>query len=178
MSASNTRSSLQPNMHPWKGSTVRARSDWHRVGRVCQSSPVTCKDVFPTSGGTSWLTATWHWPLASSSDPLVSLPVSFQVSRVCRSLPGTSLKAKDDTAGSCRSSTRLLPKTIHLCEQVARAGQGLPVHSFDTISGLSGIGAYLLCRRDEDRPAATLDTVVRTLVHLLSASRTPSQEDS
>jgi hypothetical protein len=115
MSASNTHSSLQPNMHPWKGSTVRARSDWHRVGRVCQSSPVTCKDVFPTSGGTSWLTATWHWPLASSSDPLVSLPVSFQVSRVCRSLPGTSLKAKDDTAGSCRSSTRRCFQRRFIC---------------------------------------------------------------
>jgi hypothetical protein len=47
----------------------------------------------------------------------------------------------------------------------ARLG-AVTVELFDVISGLSGVGAYLLCRRDQPGPAAALDLVIRALVEL------------
>ncbi|HVR95343.1 MAG TPA: lanthionine synthetase C family protein [Thermoanaerobaculia bacterium] len=43
---------------------------------------------------------------------------------------------------------------------------GVGVGDFDVISGLSGIGAYLLCRRHEPGVAAALSAVVQALVDL------------
>jgi hypothetical protein len=43
---------------------------------------------------------------------------------------------------------------------------GVAVSDFDVISGLSGIGTYLLCRRHEPVPRAALSSVVETLVQL------------
>lgn len=43
---------------------------------------------------------------------------------------------------------------------------GVPVSDFDAISGLSGIGVYLLCRRHEPGVAAALSAVVQALIHL------------
>jgi len=43
---------------------------------------------------------------------------------------------------------------------------GVAVHDFDVISGLSGVGAYLLCRRQEPGAKAALSAVVQAFVHL------------
>ena len=42
------------------------------------------------------------------------------------------------------------------------------ISEFDVISGLSGVGAYLLCRRDQPLVAETLPVVIEVLVELLS----------
>ena len=49
-----------------------------------------------------------------------------------------------------------------------RERSGVNIGEFDVISGLSGVGAYLLCRRDEPLVAETLMVVVDVLVKLLS----------
>jgi lantibiotic biosynthesis protein len=43
---------------------------------------------------------------------------------------------------------------------------GVTVEIFDVISGLSGVGAYLLCRRDQPGPATALFRVIQALVDL------------
>jgi lantibiotic biosynthesis protein len=60
----------------------------------------------------------------------------------------------------------LVPDVIRLAGQVAQQKQGIPVSQFDVISGLSGIGAYLLCRQADAPAAAALAAVVRALVEL------------
>jgi len=47
-----------------------------------------------------------------------------------------------------------------------RTQHGMNVGDFDVISGLSGIGVYLLCRRHEPGVEAALSAVVQALVHL------------
>jgi hypothetical protein len=49
-----------------------------------------------------------------------------------------------------------------------RGRQGLSFAEFDAISGLSGVGAYLLCRRDEPQMMTALSSIVEGLVDLLS----------
>jgi class I lanthipeptide synthase len=53
-----------------------------------------------------------------------------------------------------------------LTERVAGARDGLAVSTFDVISGLSGIGAYLLCRRDSDVARRALERVLAALIGL------------
>lgn len=60
----------------------------------------------------------------------------------------------------------LLSQTIALAESLHHQKNGLGVHQFDLISGLTGVGAYLLCRREEPRPAAALQAVLHSLVKL------------
>ncbi len=64
----------------------------------------------------------------------------------------------------------LVPQTDWLAGRVARQ-DGLPVSEFDLISGLSGIGAYLLCRRDRPEVAGALDATLRSLVALTGEGR-------
>jgi hypothetical protein len=49
-----------------------------------------------------------------------------------------------------------------------RGRQGVSFAEFDVISGLSGVGAYLLCRLDEPRMRMALSSIVEGLVDLLS----------
>jgi hypothetical protein len=53
-----------------------------------------------------------------------------------------------------------------LADGLAAQRGGMTVGEFDVISGLSGVGAYLLCRRDQPGPAASLAAVIRALVDL------------
>jgi lantibiotic biosynthesis protein len=52
--------------------------------------------------------------------------------------------------------------------QSIRGRQGVSFAEFDAISGLSGVGAYLLCRCDEPRMMTALSSIVEGLVDLLS----------
>lgn len=56
-------------------------------------------------------------------------------------------------------------QSLPLADSV-RAQHGVNVGDFDVISGLSGIGAYLLCRRHEPGVEAALSGVVQALLHL------------
>lgn len=59
----------------------------------------------------------------------------------------------------------IVPQAISLADGLL--GQhGVAAHDFDVISGLSGVGAYLLCRRQEPGAAAALSAVVQALIYL------------
>lgn len=60
----------------------------------------------------------------------------------------------------------LLPQTTALANQLAEQKKDVSVGQFDLISGLSSIGAYLLCRKDVPEVAETLRAVLRSLVEL------------
>jgi hypothetical protein len=60
----------------------------------------------------------------------------------------------------------LFPDVIGFAGWVAQQKQGVSVSQFDVISGLSGIGAYLLCRQADAPAAAALTAVVRALIEL------------
>ena len=81
------------------------------------------------------------------------------------------LRSLDDT---------LLPQVIAEARALENM-DGMPVGAFDVISGASGIGAYLLCRRQEPRVAETLDAILTGLVALSDGDggrrrfRTPSR---
>jgi lantibiotic biosynthesis protein len=60
----------------------------------------------------------------------------------------------------------LLPQTVTLGRALSRHKDGISVGHFDVVSGLSGVGAYLLCRRDNEEAAAALRAVLRGLVAL------------
>ena len=60
----------------------------------------------------------------------------------------------------------LLPETRNLATSLLTRTTGLAVFEFDVISGLAGIGRYLLLRRDSPEAAATLQLVLKALIHL------------
>jgi hypothetical protein len=60
----------------------------------------------------------------------------------------------------------LLPQVVALADNLQRQKHGVSVAQFDVISGLAGVGAYLLCRRGEPGPAAALRAVLRSLIVL------------
>jgi lantibiotic biosynthesis protein len=60
----------------------------------------------------------------------------------------------------------LLSRTVELADALCRQKQDVSVGQFDLISGLSGVGAYLLCRKDDRKAAAALRAVLRGLVAL------------
>ncbi|GAA5093442.1 lanthionine synthetase C family protein [Nocardia iowensis] len=66
--------------------------------------------------------------------------------------------------GAIATSAAALGRTV------ARAPAGLPFAAFDAISGLAGIGAYLLCRKDEPQAEAALRHVLTGLVGLCGES--------
>jgi hypothetical protein len=63
----------------------------------------------------------------------------------------------------------LVPPTLALARSVRDRGRGLAVGQFDAISGLAGIGAYLLTCRDRDAARRCLERVLDTLVELVSS---------
>jgi hypothetical protein len=60
----------------------------------------------------------------------------------------------------------LLPRTVELADGLSRQEQGVSVGQFDVISGLSGVGAYLLYRRENGEAAAALRAVLQGLIAL------------
>ena len=60
----------------------------------------------------------------------------------------------------------LVPQAVGLADSLSRQEQGISFGMFDVISGLSGVGAYLLCRRDNEEISAALRAVLRSLVAL------------
>ena len=60
----------------------------------------------------------------------------------------------------------LLVRVAALAEAIRQTRGGIAVGQFDAISGLSGVGAYLLCRRERSPARATLQVVLSTLVAL------------
>ena len=65
-----------------------------------------------------------------------------------------------------RLDEAICARAIVLAEGVGAQHGGVTVGEFDVISGLSGVGIYLLCRRDQPGPAAALAAVIQPLVDL------------
>jgi len=63
-------------------------------------------------------------------------------------------------------------QAIQLTSRV-RTSDGLSVGEFDVISGLSGIGAYLLCRHREPAAGIALANAVEALTSLVTREQTP-----
>jgi len=61
----------------------------------------------------------------------------------------------------------LIPQASALAESVRRDDRGLAFGRFDAISGLAGIGAYLLARRERPPVTAALERVLAALVALV-----------
>ena len=59
-----------------------------------------------------------------------------------------------------------LPQTVPLASALSQYKRGVSVSQFDVISGLSGVGAYLLCRLESEEATATLRAILRSLVAL------------
>lgn len=66
----------------------------------------------------------------------------------------------------------LVPRALALADVVATR-RGIAVSSYDAISGLAGVVAYLLLRADEPRMAGPLQASVRALVALADPSADP-----
>ena len=67
----------------------------------------------------------------------------------------------------------LLPVVAADIRRLDRQPGGCAVRQFDLISGLSGVGAYLLARRAVPEAAGTLRALLGCLVRLLDAGRSP-----
>jgi hypothetical protein len=65
-----------------------------------------------------------------------------------------------------RLDEAICARAIALAESLQDQDDGVTIGDFDVISGLSGVGAYLLCRHDQPVPAAALTAVIRALVDL------------
>jgi hypothetical protein len=55
---------------------------------------------------------------------------------------------------------------VTLAGALSQSQRGVSVSQFDLISGLSGVGAYLLCRRQSEEATATLRAILSSLVAL------------
>jgi len=60
----------------------------------------------------------------------------------------------------------LLPQVTQLAYRLAAQQRDVSVGQFDLISGLSGVGAYLLCCKENPRVEATLRSVLKGLVEM------------
>jgi hypothetical protein len=58
------------------------------------------------------------------------------------------------------------PETVAMANGFRARREGVGFGDFDVISGLSGVGAYLLCRRDQPIISAALSTAVKSLIEL------------
>ena len=65
-----------------------------------------------------------------------------------------------------------MPQALELAFRIRRQTAG-PVSDFDLVSGLSGLVAYLLCRRTQQEIAVALREVTRTLVELATEAPVP-----
>ena len=64
----------------------------------------------------------------------------------------------------------LASQAVALADSLKGRNHGVSVGEFDAISGLSGIGAYLLTRRNQPHVAGALDRLLEALVDLTTAS--------
>ena len=71
-----------------------------------------------------------------------------------------------------RLDDAICDQAIPLADALRVQHNGVTVGEFDVISGLSGVGAYLLCRRDQPGPSAALSSVISALVELASDEAT------
>ena len=71
-----------------------------------------------------------------------------------------------------RLDEAICDQAIQLADAVREQHNGVTVGHFDVISGLSGVGAYLLCRRDQPGPSAALSSVISALIELASDEAT------
>ncbi|HEY6407677.1 MAG TPA: lanthionine synthetase LanC family protein, partial [Ktedonobacteraceae bacterium] len=60
----------------------------------------------------------------------------------------------------------IVPQTIAMSDSFRGRHNGLGFGDFDVISGLAGVGVYLLCRRDKPAVATALRTAVGSLIEL------------
>lgn len=70
----------------------------------------------------------------------------------------------------------LLPQGVAMAATLSRqvaTGAGLDVSQFDVISGLAGVGAYLLCRAEEPAVSLTLRLVLSSLVGMVLRDAVP-----
>src|SRR5438132_1195225 len=58
--------------------------------------------------------------------------------------------------------------TMAMSDGLRRQHNGVTVGEYDVISGLSGVGAYLLCRRDQAGPATAWSAVIQALVDMVA----------
>jgi hypothetical protein len=64
----------------------------------------------------------------------------------------------------------IVPQTIAMGYSFRGQHNGVGFADFDAISGLSGVGAYLLCRRDQPAVAGALSTAVESLIEITNDS--------
>jgi hypothetical protein len=67
----------------------------------------------------------------------------------------------------------LIPETLGLCRRVALIENGCEFHLFDVISGLAGVGLYLLRRQAKLDPSVALHPVIDGIVALARRRSTP-----
>jgi hypothetical protein len=67
----------------------------------------------------------------------------------------------------------LVPEAVARSRALATRTSGVSVHEFDAISGVSGVGAYLLRRREVAGAASALDAVLSSLVALTAETAGP-----
>lgn len=60
----------------------------------------------------------------------------------------------------------IVPRTVAMSESFRGQHNGLGFGDFDAISGLAGVGAYLLCRRDRPVVATALSGAIESLIEL------------
>ncbi len=65
----------------------------------------------------------------------------------------------------------LAPRVLAQCNKLRQQSPGCSVNQFDAISGLSGIGVYLMNRRGDSEVAEALDAVLRCFVQLSTETR-------
>jgi lantibiotic biosynthesis protein len=65
-----------------------------------------------------------------------------------------------------RLDEAICARAIVMADGLGAQHGGVTVDEFDVISGLSGVGVYLLCRRDQPGPAAALESVIHSLADL------------
>ena len=61
---------------------------------------------------------------------------------------------------------KLLPRLNSFAQFLSAQREGVAVGHYDVVSGLAGIGAYLLCRREDPRVTSVIEAVLRALVNL------------
>ncbi len=64
-------------------------------------------------------------------------------------------------------AAKLFPDINALAKTIQAKREGLPEHYFDVISGLTGMGIYLLCHRESPEAERTLQSVAQSLIYLL-----------
>lgn len=62
----------------------------------------------------------------------------------------------------------LLPQVAYQAQRLAGLPPGMSFGEFDVISGLAGVGGYLLCRAESDAAGSALDIALRALVALVA----------